>query len=246
MRLTDRVYLVGSGNLGFGISDEYDCHVYLLDGGSEMALIDAGVGREIAPILENMKNDGVDIGKIKYLLLTHAHADHAGGSKLWRDQLGVQVMCSKEAASYLRAGNETAISLAIAKQAGYYPQDYRFQSCEVHRELREGDVVNIGDCGLQVIETPGHCSGMLSYYLSLGSRNFLFCGDAIFHGGKIHLSNVWDCDLQQYIQTIEKLSKLSVDALLPGHLSVALSNGGRHIQRAWDTLSSLSIPPGII
>lgn len=246
MRLTDRVYLVGSGSLGFSISDEYDCHVYLLDGGSEMALIDAGAGREIAPILENMKNDGLNIRKIRYLLLTHAHADHAGGSKLWRDKLGVQVMCSKEAASFLREGDESAISLAIAKHAGYYPEDYRFQACEVHRELREGDVVHVGDCGLQVFETPGHCTGVLSYYLSLGSRNCLFSGDTIFHGGKIHLSNVWDCDLQQYIRSIEKLSKLSVDVLLPGHLAVALRNGGRHIQRAKDTLLSLSIPPSII
>ena len=36
MRLSDRVYLVGGGSLGFGISHELDCHVYLVDGGSEM------------------------------------------------------------------------------------------------------------------------------------------------------------------------------------------------------------------
>lgn len=44
MRLTQDVALVGGGNAGFGLSAPLDCHVYLLDGGDELALVDAGVG----------------------------------------------------------------------------------------------------------------------------------------------------------------------------------------------------------
>ena len=44
MRLTRSVYLVGGGTLAFGLSDDYDCHVYVIDGGEEMALVDAGAG----------------------------------------------------------------------------------------------------------------------------------------------------------------------------------------------------------
>ena len=32
MKLTDRIYLVGSGGQGFNLTDDYDCHIYLLDG----------------------------------------------------------------------------------------------------------------------------------------------------------------------------------------------------------------------
>ena len=47
MQLTvDIVHLVGSGQSGFSLTDPLDCHVYLLDGGSELALIDTGVGRD--------------------------------------------------------------------------------------------------------------------------------------------------------------------------------------------------------
>ena len=52
MKLTDNVYLVGSGMLGFGLTDDYDCHMYLLDGGSEAALIDAGGGRDVSSVIK--------------------------------------------------------------------------------------------------------------------------------------------------------------------------------------------------
>ena len=40
MKLTQDLYVVGGGRFGFGLSGELDCHVYVLDGGSELALID--------------------------------------------------------------------------------------------------------------------------------------------------------------------------------------------------------------
>jgi hydroxyacylglutathione hydrolase len=48
MRLTDRVGLVGWGANGFDLTHPLDCHVYLLHGGSELALIDAGAGLDVA------------------------------------------------------------------------------------------------------------------------------------------------------------------------------------------------------
>ena len=44
VRITRDVYMVGSGQLG--LSNALDCHVYLLDGGEALALIDAGGGRK--------------------------------------------------------------------------------------------------------------------------------------------------------------------------------------------------------
>lgn len=246
MRLSERVYLVGGGSLGFGISEDLDCHVYLVDGGSELALIDGGAGVTIEPIIDNIRFDGLDPGRLKHLLLTHAHADHAGGAFHWRERFGVEVAASVEAAEYVRNGDEEKISLAIAKRGGFYPEEYHFRACPVARVLREGDVFRVGDLELTAIETPGHCSGMLSLLLRRGGRSFLFCGDTVFHGGRLLISNLWDCDLQAYVKSIGKLAGCEVDALLPGHLTIALQKGGSHIQRAWETLERLTVPPNII
>ena len=123
MRLTERVHLIGGGNLGFGISHELDCHVYLIDGGEELALVDAGAGVTIEPIVRNIELDGLELSRLKHLFLTHAHADHAGAAHEWHRRFGVTVAAAKEAAEYVRNGDEEKISLAVAKRGGFYPGD---------------------------------------------------------------------------------------------------------------------------
>ena len=44
MRLTHDICLVGGGNFGFGLSAPLDCHIYVIDGRQEVAIVDAGMG----------------------------------------------------------------------------------------------------------------------------------------------------------------------------------------------------------
>lgn len=246
MRLTERVYLVGGGALGFGLSGDYDCHVYVIDAGEELALIDGGAGLSIEPIIENIRRDGLDPVRLRHLVLTHAHADHAGAAAEWRARFGVEVAASAEAAGYLTQGDEERISLAVAKRGGFYPADYVFRPCAVAHVLREGDSFGIGGLRLRVFETPGHCSGMLSFLLRDGARQCLFSGDTVFHGGKILVSNIWDCNVQQYAASISKLAAIEADALLPGHLAIALQGGASHVRQAHAAMERLAMPPNIL
>lgn len=246
MRLTERVHVVGGGRLGFGLSHEVDCHVYLVNGISEMGFVDAGAGLDMDRIIGHIQADGLELGKLKYVLLTHAHADHAGGCRELKDRLGIRVYASPEASGFLSAGDEAGVSLAAAKSAGSYPNDCHFRACPVDGELREGDVFRIGDCELRVLETPGHCCGMLSYLMKADGKNHFFSGDTVFHDGKVLLTNVYDCDVQQYVKSLRKMADLSVDVLLPGHLCVALGDGQSHIQKALDCLDRMVLPPSIL
>ena len=60
------------------------------------------------------------------------------------------------------------------------------------------------------------------------------------------MTNVYDCDFQQYVKSLQKLGKLAVDALLPGHLAVAVNGGQAHIQKALDSLARMALPPNIL
>ena len=76
------VHLVGSGALGFDLTAPADCHVYLVvdPQTGEAALIDAGSGLATERILANVDEALVPRDHITTLLVTHAHADHAGGA----------------------------------------------------------------------------------------------------------------------------------------------------------------------
>ena len=224
------------------MTDDYDCHVYLIDGGDEHALIDAGGGRDPDGLIANIRADGLDPRKVRQLLLTHGHADHAAGAAALRERLGLAVLASPTVARYVREGDERAVSLDVARLAGAYPADFAFPACPVERELSEGDVVRVGDLSLEVVDTPGHSSGHVTFVLRGGTVS-AFCGDALFWGGKILLQHIWDCSLQESIASVEKLAALSLDALYPGHVSFVLKDARRHVEQAMKSIQGLVPPP---
>jgi len=247
MKIADRIHLVGSGTLGFDLSDPYDCHVFLLDGGEELAVIDTGAGMGAERILANIRADGFDPARVRQIVLTHAHVDHAGGAARLRGLLGgPAVLASAACADWVRTGDEAKVSLDVAKRAGFYPAGYALEPCPVDGELADGDAIRVGDLSLAVLDTPGHCDGHVSLLLEHGGERTLFSADAIFHGGTILLQNIWDCRLETVIRTLRRLRELEVTALIPSHLAYSLADGQRHIERANDALDRLLIPNQLI
>jgi glyoxylase-like metal-dependent hydrolase (beta-lactamase superfamily II) len=246
MELTPHIHLVASGGMGFDLTDSHDCHVYLVDGGSEAALVDAGAGYSADAILDHARAAGVEADRIRWLLLTHGHADHAGGANALCERLPqLRVVASPEVAGWLRTGDERGISLDMGKKAGFYPGSYRFEACPVAKEVREGGVLTVGDIRLEVIETPGHSRGHLCFKGTIDRRVVLFAGDLVFFGGQVSLQNIWDCDIPAYARSMKRLEGAGIDALLPGHLSVTLCGGQRHIDAANNLFERIYVPRAI-
>ena len=249
MRITDEVYLVGGGVANaFGLSDDPDCHIYLVDGGDELALIDCGMasGDSLERILANVSAEGLDPEKITNVIVTHYHMDHAGGAARFRERLSVDVVAPADAAEALRIGDERAVALDVAKAAGFYAADYRFEPVDVSREMREGDRIQVGRLKLEVFETPGHCEGHVSLLMRGSERSYLFAGDAVFSGGRVVLQNIHDCSIQKTAASIAKLAELEFNALLPGHAAICLDGGARHVALANQACRSLFVPKNLV
>lgn len=247
MQITERVYLVGGGLSGFGLSHDSDCHVYLIDGGSRAALIDAGAGLGLEEILAVIQSHGLEKEKISHLLLTHLHADHSGGSAGLRDSIpGLKVCAAQDMAFALRQGDEEAIGLTHGKKGGYYAEDYAFEPCPVDLELTDGQEIAVGEITLRVITTPGHAAGHVCFVMDEGGKRHLFTGDNLFFGGKILLQPVADCNLQDHLDSLRKLEGLGVDVFLPGHGALSLSKGQNHIQEALAWMDRCLVPPSYI
>ena len=233
MELIEGLHLVASGSGGFDLTDPFDCHAYLVDGGGEAALIDAGIGAAVDQLLAGVDRAGVERDRLRYLLLTHAHPDHSGGAAALKEALpGLQVLASAQVADVVERGDEEAMSLEAGKRAEFYPADFRFTPCPVDGRLADGDRIVIGDRSLTAIETPGHSAGHLAFVGDVGGRRACFGGDLVFYGGLISLESNWDCSLQAYASSVARLAREPVDALLPGHHQVSLAHGHRHLEAA--------------
>lgn len=121
--------------------------MYLIKGSKKAVLLDSGFGDKDLPDTLKVLYDGSIM-----LCHTHAHIDHIGG-----DSFFDEIYAAKEEIPVIR--------------------DYlQGQSCNI-KQLQHGDIINLGDCCLEIIHLPGHTPGALGF-LDREAR-VLFAGDYI-------------------------------------------------------------------
>jgi hydroxyacylglutathione hydrolase len=192
----------------------FDGNVYLiLD--EVPVLIDAGMDPE--PTLRNIKKL-IDPQKIEMIILTHSHHDHSGGVPRLKEVTGAKVVIHEDEAGSL--GDDMAtVAYLFGRPA---------PEIEADGTLKEGDVIDIGEWKLEVLHTPGHSPGGICLYER--KNKVLFSGDTVFPQGNIGRTDLFagcDADL---IRSIERLTKLDVEVLYPGHMEIVSGDVGRQIQ----------------
>jgi hydroxyacylglutathione hydrolase len=105
--------------------------------------------------------------------LTHAHPDHAGGSKRLVDAFEVPVWVGERDRADAESGRPLVPDSRARPLVG---RATRFTPIAVSRGLREGDVVGPG---FVVLDTPGHSPGHVSYWRE--ADRTLVCGDVLFN-----------------------------------------------------------------
>lgn len=131
----------------------------------ETIVIDPGGEPErIIEMLDILHSD------LKYIFLTHCHADHTGGINKLKESKGGKILISR----YDSVGlYDEKISLA-------YVIDAKNPDLEADSRLDDGDLIHVGDLEFKVIETPGHTKGGLSLYCE--KERLVFTGDTLFSG----------------------------------------------------------------
>jgi len=231
------VHLVASGRLGFSLTDAYDCHAYLVDAGDVAVLVDAGAGRAPELVLDRIAATGVDPGRIACILLTHGHADHAGGAGALAHELDAEVWAPAGWADALEHGDEEAVGLVGARASGIYPPDYRLQPCPIDRRLDAGRI-EVGSLRVQAVATPGHCRDHLSFVAELDGRRVAFGGDLVFSGGRVVLLPPPAGDAVALGRSLDALAELAPDVLLAGHGEMVLENAVADLTSARDALAA--------
>jgi glyoxylase-like metal-dependent hydrolase (beta-lactamase superfamily II) len=141
---------------------EANCYVLADDETGEAIIVDPG--DEPDRILELCEN--LDI---KYIVLTHAHFDHAGAVAELKEETGAEVVVH---------ANELPVYASITDQASLW--GFSVPSLpEPDITVNEGDEISIGQSTLTVIHTPGHTPGSMCLYAEEG---IVITGDTLFAG----------------------------------------------------------------
>lgn len=232
------VHLVGSGRLGLCLSHDDDCNIYLIDGGGDSVLVDAGCGlgtEYVIPAIEAAR-----VPPVSRILLTHAHPDHAAGAAGLAAELGAEICASAPVAAIVESGDVVASGLRAAHAAGLYPEEVWFAPTPV--TVLDSSTVQVGKMELSVLPTPGHAAGHLCYRLAAGGRTAVFTGDLVFSRGRTAVLATPDTDLRQFAASMRAVVAAEPEILFPGHCEPVMRAGVDHVRVAARAFSLETLP----
>lgn len=179
----------------------------------EAMVIDPGGEPErIAEILDILN------ANLKYIFMTHCHADHIGGAAELKRRKGGKVLISREDSEGLY---KEEINLA-------YLINMEKPELEADSRVDDGDLIHLGNLEFKVIATPGHTKGGLCLYSE--KLGLVFTGDTLFSGtwGRTDLPTGSFVDIINSITN--KLMILPDETIVyPGHGKITMIQDEKNI-----------------
>ncbi len=191
---------------------------FLLSTKTHNALIDTGFAFNAD---ENAKELKKHINHLDYIILTHSHYDHAGGSPYFKRAFPEAKVVSSEYAAYVftRPGALKLIrEMADFAANAFGVSDYEDLTEELKTDipLKPGDKIDLGDISLMAVDSSGHTKCCLSYYSS--EAKLLLAAETL--GVPLSDTLVNPCCLISYdltIESIKRAKELDVEAMLLPH-----------------------------
>jgi glyoxylase-like metal-dependent hydrolase (beta-lactamase superfamily II) len=163
------------------------CYLLACNGG--YLLIDTGFPKDYPKFLRQLAKSGVEMNRIKYLLLTHNHDDHVGFAARLKQETGARCIVHRNALAPLREGKMDEEGIrplnGIISVLGTLHQVITRRDCRFEPLfLTDRDFIVDGDephllarigIDAEILYTPGHSSDSISVITSSGKA---FCGDA--------------------------------------------------------------------
>jgi hydroxyacylglutathione hydrolase len=181
-----------------------NCFVVRREGSGRGLIVDPG--EEPDRILATVEEMGV---KVEAILITHCHFDHIGAVAPVATVTGAPVYCPEIERPVL------ADIMAYVPIPGIGP----FESYEADETVKGGETLELAEMTIDVIFTPGHSPGHVTY--SLRDEEAIFSGDVLFQGsvGRVDLPGGDGPTLMRSIRELLD-SHPPETGVYPGHMGV--------------------------
>lgn len=182
-----------------------DNNLYLLidHEAQEFVVIDCSIESDV-PLqrARDLKNTGL---QLQAIWNTHGHFDHILDNEKWKNAFDVPIIMHEGDLMFVERLREQAMWFGFPATDGIPPDEH----------FHDGQILKVGNQSVQILYTPGHSPGSVSFYLA--EHDICISGDVIFRGsaGRTDLPG---CSAQQLGQSLHRVLSLPESTrLLPGH-----------------------------
>ncbi|MGP3668232.1 MAG: MBL fold metallo-hydrolase [Candidatus Bathyarchaeota archaeon] len=183
----------------------FDCNTYLIK--DELTVV-VDPGTNFGKLVKGLGKDGFNVKDINLIINTHSHPDHCGINKVLKESSAAKIAMHRLEIEHLNLSKKMARYLL----AGLDDMDFKV-------DFYIEDEFLTGKLRFKIIHTPGHSPGSVCLY----NEDFkvLICGDLIFNGG-VGRTDFPGGDSTQLKNSIEKIARLDIQYLLPGHMDIVV------------------------
>ncbi len=192
---------------------QQNCSLIWCDASRAAAIVDPGGDLDRIDALA--RESGVEIRQI---LLTHAHCDHAGAVADLAERDGLPVIGPhRDDLFWIDSLPQQSKMFGLPAARAFRPD----------RWLEEGDTVEVGEVGLEVLHCPGHTPGHIVFHAQ--AQQMLWVGDVLFQGS-IGRTDFPRGDMQTLLDSIRTRLLVLDDAtrFVPGHGPMSSIGRERH------------------
>lgn len=227
-----------------GAKDERDSHdrlrlsraprfaaAYLIADGDEAAFVDNNTCHAVPRLLETLKHADLSPGQVRYLIVTHVHLDHAGGTSALADACpDATILAHPRAARHI-----VDPSKLVASASAVYGKE-RFErlygviepvAASRVQEMEDGERLALGRRTLEFLHTRGHAN---HHFCIADDRSAaVFTGDAFgLHYPDLQRPGTFafpstsptDFDAELARRSIRRIVELSPDVVYPPHFGL--------------------------
>ncbi len=202
-RVIGNLYAVGT----------YDLAVFLVTSQDGHILINTGLEDSTPLIRENIESLGFRLEDVKILLTMQAHWDHTAALAEIKALTGAEMWATDGDAPVLADGGFSD---------PHFGGRESFKPVSVDRVIEEGDLIELGEARLTVLESPGHTAGSSSYTMTVveGGRTYdvvVANMGTINPGKQLVVDPTYPGVAEDFADTFRKQRALDIDVWVAAH-----------------------------
>lgn len=198
MKLTDNLYFYPEKGM-------MDCNTYVIKDDVSV-IIDPGSVQFLSQLIGDLFKDGIDPKDINIITNTHLHPDHYWANEGFKNISGAKII--------IHLLHKKFYDWIITEASNFLGlEGLKFEA----DSYLDNNKLSTGHMDFELIHSPGHSPESICFYCK--SEKILIPGDVIFaqNTGRVDLPGG---NAEELKQSIEELSQLEIEYLLPGHMDV--------------------------